>query len=111
MRKITSGVARILAGHATEVRLGNLAARRDWGHAADYVAAMWLMLQQETPDAYVIATGETHLARGGPAPGCSGRGGLGLGAATAARGRARLGGRRGRGLEDLARKLLRAGCP
>ena len=59
-RKITSGVARILAGKATELKLGNLEARRDWGHAADYVEAMWLMLQQEQPDDFVVATGETH---------------------------------------------------
>ena len=59
-RKITSGVARILAGKSDEVRLGNLQARRDWGHAREYVAAMWLMLQQPEPDDYVIATGETH---------------------------------------------------
>jgi GDPmannose 4,6-dehydratase len=62
-RKITSGVARILARRASEVRLGNLEARRDWGHARDYVPAMWMMLQQPTPDDYVIATGETHSVR------------------------------------------------
>jgi GDPmannose 4,6-dehydratase len=62
-RKITSGVARILAGTAKELKLGNLDARRDWGHAADYVEAMWLMLQQPEPDDYVIATGETHSVR------------------------------------------------
>jgi GDPmannose 4,6-dehydratase len=59
-RKITSGVARILAGKETELRLGNLDARRDWGHAVDYVQAIWLMLQQDLPDDYVIATGVTH---------------------------------------------------
>jgi len=59
-RKITSGVARILAGRAKELPLGNLEAKRDWGHAREYVDAMWLMLQQATPDDYVIATGETH---------------------------------------------------
>ena len=59
-RKITSGVARIAAGKANELRLGNLSAKRDWGHAADYVNAMWLMLQQPEPDDYVVATGETH---------------------------------------------------
>ena len=59
-RKITQAVARIKLGQAEEVRLGNLEARRDWGHAREYVRAMWLMLQQETPDDYVIATGETH---------------------------------------------------
>jgi GDPmannose 4,6-dehydratase len=59
-RKITSGVARILAGTANELRLGNLEARRDWGHARDYVEAMWLMLQQGEPDDFVVATAETH---------------------------------------------------
>lgn len=62
-RKITSGVARILAGQADTLRLGNLEARRDWGHAADYVKAMWLMLQQDQPDDYVVATGEAHSVR------------------------------------------------
>jgi GDPmannose 4,6-dehydratase len=62
-RKITSGVARILAGQSSEVRLGNLEAKRDWGHAREYVRAMWLMLQQPEPDDYVIATGETHSVR------------------------------------------------
>jgi GDPmannose 4,6-dehydratase len=59
-RKITSGVARILAGRSKSLALGNLDAKRDWGHAREYVHAMWLMLQQPTPDDYVIATGETH---------------------------------------------------
>jgi GDPmannose 4,6-dehydratase len=59
-RKITSGVARILAGKADSLMLGNLDAKRDWGYAAEYVEAMWLMLQQDAPDDYVIATGETH---------------------------------------------------
>jgi GDPmannose 4,6-dehydratase len=59
-RKITSGVARILAGRAQHLALGNLDAKRDWGHAREYVQAMWLMLQQPSPDDYVIATGETH---------------------------------------------------
>ena len=59
-RKITSGVARILSGRAKELPLGNLEAKRDWGHAREYVHAMWLMLQQPSPDDYVIATGETH---------------------------------------------------
>jgi GDPmannose 4,6-dehydratase len=59
-RKITHGVARIKQGLAKELRLGNLQARRDWGHARDYVRAMWLMLQQAKPDDYVIGTGETH---------------------------------------------------
>ncbi len=62
-RKITDGVARIKAGRAREVRLGNLDAYRDWGYAKDYVEAMWLMLQQPAPDDYVIATGETHSIR------------------------------------------------
>ena len=59
-RKVTSGVARILAGKSKEVRLGNLQARRDWGHAREYVTAMWMMLQQPEPDDFVIASGETH---------------------------------------------------
>jgi GDPmannose 4,6-dehydratase len=62
-RKITSGIARIVAGKSTELRLGNLDAKRDWGHAREYVQAMWLMLQQPEPDDYVIATGETHSVR------------------------------------------------
>lgn len=62
-RKVTDGVARIVAGKATEIRLGNLDARRDWGFAGDYVKAMWLMLQQDTPEDYVIATGETHSVK------------------------------------------------
>lgn len=59
-RKITHGVARIKAGLATELRLGNLQAKRDWGFAGDYVRAMWLMLQQDHPEDYVVGTGETH---------------------------------------------------
>ena len=62
-RKVTHGVARIKHGLATELRLGNLDAKRDWGYAADYVRAMWLMLQQDTPDDFVIATGVTHSVR------------------------------------------------
>ncbi|HST51641.1 MAG TPA: GDP-mannose 4,6-dehydratase [Pyrinomonadaceae bacterium] len=62
-RKITSTVARIKFGLASELRLGNLDARRDWGHAADYVRAMRLMLRQEVPDDFVVATGETHTVR------------------------------------------------
>ena len=62
-RKITAGVARILAGETKELRLGNLDAKRDWGHAAEYVAAMWLMLQQKQPEDYVIATSKTHSVR------------------------------------------------
>lgn len=59
-RKITDGVARIKLGLATELRLGNLSAKRDWGFAGDYVKAMWLMMQQDEPGDYVIATGESH---------------------------------------------------
>lgn len=62
-RKIAHGVARIKLGLAEELRLGNLDARRDWGFAGDYVQAMWLMLQQDRPDDYVVATGETHAVR------------------------------------------------
>jgi GDPmannose 4,6-dehydratase len=62
-RKITDGVARIKLGLQNELRLGNLDASRDWGFAGDYVEAMYLMLQQETPDDYVVATGETHTVR------------------------------------------------
>jgi GDPmannose 4,6-dehydratase len=59
-RKITDAVARIKLGLETELRLGNLDAKRDWGFAGDYVKAMWLMLQQDIPDDFVISTGETH---------------------------------------------------
>jgi GDPmannose 4,6-dehydratase len=62
-RKISYGVASILAGRTRELRLGNLDAKRDWGHAKDYVEAMWLMLQQDRPDDYVVATNETHSVR------------------------------------------------
>jgi GDPmannose 4,6-dehydratase len=62
-RKITMAVAAIKQGRARELRLGNLDAKRDWGYAKDYVEAMWRMLQRETPDDYVIATGETHSVR------------------------------------------------
>jgi GDPmannose 4,6-dehydratase len=62
-RKVTDGVARIKLGLATELRLGNLDSKRDWGFAGDYVRAMWLMLQQDQPDDYVVATGETHTVR------------------------------------------------
>src|SRR5258708_11158916 len=62
-RKITSGIARILSGEVKELRLGNLEAKRDWGHAREYVEAMWRMFQQPKPDDYVIATGETHSVR------------------------------------------------
>jgi GDPmannose 4,6-dehydratase len=62
-RKISDGVARIKLGLASRLDLGNLDARRDWGFAGDYVEAMWRMLQQATPDDYVVATGETHAVR------------------------------------------------
>jgi GDPmannose 4,6-dehydratase len=62
-RKVSDGVARIKLGLAKELRLGNLDARRDWGFAGDYVEAMWRMLQQPTPDDYVIATGQTHTVQ------------------------------------------------
>jgi GDPmannose 4,6-dehydratase len=62
-RKVTDGVARIKLGLAKDLRLGNLDAHRDWGFAGDYVRAMWLMLQQEQADDYVIATGEAHSVR------------------------------------------------
>lgn len=61
--KVTHGAARIKLGLQHELRLGNLEARRDWGYAGDYVRAMWLMLQQDKPDDYVVATGETHSVR------------------------------------------------
>jgi GDPmannose 4,6-dehydratase len=62
-RKITNHVAQIKMGLANELRLGNLQARRDWGFAGDYVRAMWLMLQQDRPDDYVVGTGETHTVQ------------------------------------------------
>ena len=62
-RKIANGVARVKLGKQAHVELGNLDAKRDWGYAKDYVEAMWLMLQQDNPDDYVIATGETHSVR------------------------------------------------
>jgi GDPmannose 4,6-dehydratase len=62
-RKISDGVARIKLGLAKQLRLGNLDAHRDWGYAGDYVRAMWMMLQQESPDDFVIATGRTHSVR------------------------------------------------
>ena len=62
-RKVTDGVARIKLGLAKELKLGNLDAKRDWGHARDYVRAMWLMLQQAEPDDYVVATGRTTSVR------------------------------------------------
>ncbi|MDD5430728.1 MAG: GDP-mannose 4,6-dehydratase [Candidatus Pacebacteria bacterium] len=63
MRKITNAAARIKLGMAKELRLGNLDAKRDWGFSGDYVKAMWMMLQQEKPDDFVIATGEEHSVR------------------------------------------------
>ncbi|MGH8997273.1 MAG: GDP-mannose 4,6-dehydratase, partial [Acidimicrobiales bacterium] len=62
-RKIAHGVARIKCGLDTELRMGNLDAQRDWGYAADYVRAMWLMVQEDTPTDYVVASGETHSVR------------------------------------------------
>jgi GDPmannose 4,6-dehydratase len=62
-RKVTHGAARIKLGLADELRLGNLESRRDWGYAGDYVKAMWLMLQQDEPDNYVVGTSETHSVR------------------------------------------------
>lgn len=62
-RKVTYGAAKIKLGLAKELRLGNLDSQRDWGFAGDYVRAMWLMLQQEQPDDYVVATGETHTVQ------------------------------------------------
>jgi GDPmannose 4,6-dehydratase len=62
-RKISDTVARIKLGQCNELRLGNLAARRDWGYAKDYVRAMWLMLQQQEPDDYVVASGEQHTVQ------------------------------------------------
>ena len=62
-RKITDGAVRCKLGLANELHLGNLEAKRDWGFAGDYVEAMWLMLQQERPDDYVVATGEVHTVR------------------------------------------------
>jgi GDPmannose 4,6-dehydratase len=62
-RKITSHVARIKLGQTQQIKLGNLDAQRDWGHAKDYVRAMWLMLQQDEPEDFVVATGQTHSVR------------------------------------------------
>ncbi len=62
-RKVTHGAARIKLGLADELRLGNLEAQRDWGYAGDYVRAIWLMLQQDEPDDYVVGTGKTHSVR------------------------------------------------
>ena len=62
-RKITKGVSEIVKGNLKKIRLGTLEPKRDWGYAGDYVEAMWLMLQQDIPDDYVIATGETHSVR------------------------------------------------
>jgi GDPmannose 4,6-dehydratase len=62
-RKVSDAVARIKLGRASELRLGNIDAKRDWGHAHDYVRAMWMMLQQDKPDDYVVATGRTTTVR------------------------------------------------
>jgi GDPmannose 4,6-dehydratase len=62
-RKVANGVVKIKLGKSNELRLGNMDAKRDWGHARDYVKAMWLMLQQERPDDYVVATGRTTSIR------------------------------------------------
>jgi GDPmannose 4,6-dehydratase len=62
-RKVTDGVARIKLGLSDKLPMGNLDARRDWGFAGDYVQAMWLMLQQDEPDDFVVATGETHSVK------------------------------------------------
>ena len=62
-RKITLAVVRIMAGRQEKLSLGNLNAKRDWGFAGDYVEGMWRMLQQDTPDDYVLATNETHTVR------------------------------------------------
>jgi GDPmannose 4,6-dehydratase len=62
-RKISSGAAKIKLGIEKEIRLGNLDAKRDWGHARDYVRAMWLMLQNDSPEDFVIATGQSHSVK------------------------------------------------
>jgi GDPmannose 4,6-dehydratase len=62
-RKVTHGVARIVAGLDDKIPLGNIDSQRDWGFAGDYVRAMWLMLQRDEPDDFVVATGETHSVR------------------------------------------------
>jgi GDPmannose 4,6-dehydratase len=62
-RKVTDGVAQIVAGKATEIALGNLDAERDWGHSRDYVKAQWMMLQQDEPEDFIIATGKKHTIR------------------------------------------------
>ena len=62
-RKITAGIARIVCGLDNCIYLGNIDSKRDWGHARDYVEGMWRMLQQDEPDDYVLATGETHSVR------------------------------------------------
>ena len=62
-RKITSNAAKIKLGLENKIRLGNIETRRDWGHAREYIKAMWMMLQQDIPEDYVIATGETHSVK------------------------------------------------
>jgi GDPmannose 4,6-dehydratase len=94
-RKITAGLARIRAGSAERLALGNLEARRDWGFAGDFVEMMWLMLQRDTPGDYVVATGETHSVRefAGCAAACAGFELVWEGEGLAERGRDRRSGR------------------
>jgi len=124
-RKITSHVAKIKLGATKELRLGNLDARRDWGHAKDYVWAMWRMLQEDEPDDYVIATGETHCVREfldiafshagldyrdyviiDPQLDRPSRGGLLVG--NCAKAKAKLGWNYSRGFSDLVREMVDA---
>ena len=126
-RKITSGVARIRAGRASELKLGNLDAKRDWGHAREYVAAMWLMLAQPEPDDYVIATGETHSVREfaeqafamagldyrdyvKPDPGLFRPAEVTLLRGDASKARQKLGWRHSIRFEDLVREMVEADC-
>lgn len=126
-RRITSGVARIAAGRARELKLGNLEAKRDWGHAREYVEAMWLMTQQDAPDDYVIATGETHTVRefAERAFACVGLdyrdyvtadpdlfrpAEVNILQGDCAKARARLGWRHTTGFEDLVREMVEADC-
>jgi len=126
-RKITSGVARIRAGKASELRLGNLEARRDWGHAREYVAAMWQMLQQAEPDDYVIATGESHSVRefvelafdlagmdyrdyAKPDPGLFRPAEVNMLVGDASKAKARLGWHHAVGFEELVREMVEADC-
>ena len=84
-RKVTNAAARIKLGLQHELVLGNLDSKRDWGYAGDYVKAMWLMLQQDEPDDYVVATGETHIRSRSSSSGRSPRSGSTTGATTCAR--------------------------